>query len=500
MNQEKTLHLIQELLEGSISPQELAVLETELRESEHARELLIECSEIHSMLEQQVVNVPAISNVIPIEIIIARQKKRTAFRSSLVAVAVLALLGIFLRLVLVPEQEPMLSYRISEGTIFEMTHADSEDPPEGMVMKKGSHMKLVQGTVELTLASGVKSIVQAPADFTLHEEKKLYLDHGTAWFEVAEEGKGFVVQTPTLTVTDYGTEFGIISGHNQYDEVHLLKGKIEVVSRHSLKKSETLSGATARMTGAAGRLKKIELQPKTFMKVLPKGLPHLYWSFDEGFQPEGDHVAVEKIEAEAVSSPKLIAGKIGKALSLSGDGQHIATNWQGISGNRPRTVAFWIHLGEKAKGFPGNGSAIIGWGNPSERNAKWKVHTASDNPDGRIFPRVSFGTDWFDGSTPLDDGKWHHFVTVYRGHTLENGLPDFSIYIDGREEPLRKRSLLAPPKNVYTETEDINSKPLTIGKGISAGNATFEGTIDELYIYDGALLEEDVQQLLIRSQ
>ena len=54
MNDQELNRLIQELLDGTISPQDLPLLETELASNESARELYLDTVEIHSLLDAQV--------------------------------------------------------------------------------------------------------------------------------------------------------------------------------------------------------------------------------------------------------------------------------------------------------------------------------------------------------------------------------------------------------------------------------------------------------------
>ena len=103
-----------------------------------------------------------------------------------------------------------------------------------MVLAVGSRLSLSQGAVEVTLPSGVEALVQAPAHLILEREDRIYLKHGIARFRVPPEGAGFQVRSPEMLVTDFGTEFGIISGSGGSDEVHVFKGSVKVERRRGV--------------------------------------------------------------------------------------------------------------------------------------------------------------------------------------------------------------------------------------------------------------------------
>ena len=203
------------------------------------------------------------------ERIIRRQKRRT-LRVSLIAAAALLIISLItMRLFFVAEKEPTLAFVTSPGTQFAITHSKSHDTLEGMVMEKGSRLQVSHGVVELNFSAGVKAIVSAPADLTLHNDNALFLNHGVAWFRVSPKAIGFQVKTPDMQVTDLGTEFGIISSHNTLDEVHVFDGKVEVINLNSLKHKELLVAKQARIAGPAGRLKATPTRTADFRKKLP---------------------------------------------------------------------------------------------------------------------------------------------------------------------------------------------------------------------------------------
>ncbi len=289
--------LIQNLIDGALSQDQFDQLDAELRSNPASMATYLAYVDLDNMmvleLEEKRHN---FGSVVPIERIIHRQKKR-AFRTALLAAAAVVLLSLIgMRLFFIDTtRPPTLAFQTCPGTHFTITHdqaADAEDQSLSQQMEKGSRLQISHGVVELSFASGVKSIITAPADVTLHEDDVLFLNHGIAWFHVPENAIGFQVKTPNVVVTDLGTEFGVISSNDRLDEVHVFDGKVEVVNRNSLRHKEVLTAQHARMVGAAGRLKATPLRVADFRKSLPtQDIPMIV--FQDQFDSEGSGWLVE---------------------------------------------------------------------------------------------------------------------------------------------------------------------------------------------------------------
>ena len=179
----------------------------------------------------------------------------------------------------------------------------------------------------------------------------------------------------------------------------------------------------------------------------------------------------------------------------------------GIGGDAPRTVAFWVRMD------PGEASydtACVVWGfRPKQEketvNRKWNVQVALDrDTKSRCILNATFGGLWLEGSTSLDDGRWHHVAAVYAGRNLPGGMPDLRLFVDGREEsaswmwnePIDREQ---GKTRVRTETrEKSGASPLRIGKPLH-DRYSFRGELDEIYVISGALEAEAVQTLWKRN-
>ena len=274
---------ILDLLDGSLGSDEKQALQAELMADSSLMEYYLAYARLDNMLHLK--NVDSHVTVLPVERIVNWQRRNSVKVACLGAAAAILLIGVLMKFFLVEPIKPLLVFRVSDHSEFVLGHSVIGKQPEKTTLEVGSDMKVISGVVELTFKNGVKSIITAPAHFTLHEEGRLYLDHGIAWFLVPKGAEGFTVVTPDVEVVDLGTEFGVISSHDQLDEVHVFQGLVRVNNLNHLRKSDELKENHALMVGPAGRLNKTALNQRKFLSSLPmKGKPRIVYTeqFNDG--------------------------------------------------------------------------------------------------------------------------------------------------------------------------------------------------------------------------
>ncbi len=284
---------IQRMLDGELSAGELAALESELLENEESRAVYLKLATLHSDLEVlhsgQSTLVKA--NIVPIELIVARQRKRVLKVAICAAAAIVMISMVLMYLSQIPEQ-PIAIFRTTPSADFSLTHdlADG-DAPVGQVLAVGSKLHLRKGILESKFESGVRVVIEAPCVLRVIEEGRVAVDQGVAWFEVPEKAVGFTVETPELTVIDLGTAFGVDSSSTGHDEVHVIRGAVKVTARVDGGKSETLREGEARRANDQGQLVAIKINAEHFTDTLPvnQGLNQGligHWEFDGGVYTE----------------------------------------------------------------------------------------------------------------------------------------------------------------------------------------------------------------------
>lgn len=93
----------------------------------------------------------------------------------------------------------------------------------------GTPLTLASGIVQLQFTDGASAIIAGPAQFTVESAGAMSLLAGKVVATVA--GGGFVVNTPTATVTDLGTEFGVGADANGSTQVHVFNGRVQAAPR-----------------------------------------------------------------------------------------------------------------------------------------------------------------------------------------------------------------------------------------------------------------------------
>ena len=503
MNQQRLTDLIEQWFDNLISDNDLAQLKAELLANKDSLKHYVSLAEMHSLLGQAVTTKLPQSNVVPIELIVRRQRRKTVRIASFAAAALIIIGVIVMSLLIVPEKQQGLAFETSPGSLFEITHTQSDlDASDGFTMENGSRLQLSQGTVKLIFNSGVKSIIIAPADITLSGYNQLQLDQGTAWFQVPKGAEGFEVTTNDLKIVDLGTEFGVISDPDGHGEVHVFKGEVELTSLRQEDEVANLTKNQARKLNTTGPLEEIDANPNAFFVSLPDSLPYIHWSFDgqDQLKVTGNHPAVENLHIEAEQGGEANfypdEGRFGKALALNGN-EIIQTDWHGIDRDNPRTVTFWIKLSiEDIKT-----SSILGWGKTiaGQGGTQDFYIYAYQSPDGASIG-LSLGSFWLGSKTNIADGKWHHIAYSLTGKDNASGEPETHCYIDGKSEILTTHHggrLLADTGMLDTADKESGSDPLWMfgHKWSWKPEPSISRAIDEVFIFQGALGHADILKL-----
>ena len=217
----------------------------------------------------------------------------------------------------------------------------------------------------------------------------------------------------------------------------------------------------------------------------PAAAPHIdlpliaHWSFDE---PAGDACADSSGQGwNAAMSPPTTPlvrrrGLFGHALVLSGS--HL------------------LRVSEQIPLAPPAGLSFSAWAKPSELSSYREIFRKEDGDQRVLFSFQNDGTILSLGLnlggyvecdariTPerVRDGRWHHCAATFDGRWMR-------VYLDGDEIGSLERP---------AEIRAGGSAPGCIGS--SNGGECFQGTLDELRIYAGALSAVQVAQLYRQGQ
>ncbi|MBK1884306.1 hypothetical protein JIN85_17940 [Luteolibacter pohnpeiensis] len=507
MKQVELENRILELLDGQASAAQVLELEEILKADPEARSVYRSLSRLHSALCVRYEAAAEVQAVLPIAPFQSSQNEKPKRVLPWILAAAAAVAIAVLVLSKNSGGANSVPYQLSPGSVCQVTYPDGVKGPEGHFLVDGAYVELLGGNFECSLANGVHLVVEGPAEFTLANQDLVLLNQGNAWFDVPEVAKGFSVRTHEVDVVDLESEFGVLALSDAPDQIHVLRGSVIATTRIGTRSSEVLTAGQARVVNHDGSLKTLPPTPGRFQKALSGKIPYLHFGLDGigvngEIQVDGSMPGASSIKARLISEDSashFIPGPVGQAISFSsGSGAWINTDWPGLSGKAPRSIAFWFKIdpgAQQTDTFP----AAIAWGNPDNHfNRKWKIWFPRDPDNGQLRACISFGADRYYDPARLDDGSWHHLTAIYTGKTHEDGTPDCLLYLDGvLSKPEHRFGPDGPPvmRNVDTQTGGPGNGPLRIGYGIYAGLPTFQGSLDEIYIYQGVIDEKTIRSL-----
>lgn len=136
-----------------------------------------------------------------------------------------------------------------------------------------SAMTLKQGLIELVFDGGAHVLLQAPATVRLESAEQMFLSGGAVSVTVDGSSGGFVVRTPTGTVVDYGTEFGVLVNKYGKTEALVYKGTVGLRSGSDPVRSVMSMMLTAGQAGtvdAAGDIAPEAFRPSQIVRAIPR--------------------------------------------------------------------------------------------------------------------------------------------------------------------------------------------------------------------------------------
>ncbi|KKK49392.1 hypothetical protein LCGC14_3135520, partial [marine sediment metagenome] len=212
-----------------------------------------------------------------------------------------------------------------------------------------------------------------------------------------------------------------------------------------------------------------------------------YWAFDEtredGITPNsgsGGAALNGKLVGDARLRADVGDGTItrGSVLELDGAGDWVQINHPVTTFGQDNsfTIAAWVKT-EAA------GMAILGKDNADGMlDGADKIFFVKEAAGGRDVGFVGCGQEWVSATgTKVNDGRWHHLAVVY-----DAMLGTQQVFVDGW--------------NVTTETSwtagPDHGEVVRIGMSDWADADDFRGHIDDVVIYDQALLPGQIRTLI----
>ena len=194
------------------------------------------------------------------------------------------------------------------GRVTDMVDCQWADPKTGTIayayVPLGRKYALASGLMEITYDTGAKVILQGPCTYQVESRTSGYLSLGrlTARVETKAEGSWkasigrrrsavkspsspfplppsplFFVRTPTATVTDLGTEFGVEVDQSGVSMAHVYDGKVELLAvsgdpenTKAIRLGENQSARVVVGKDRVARVVREARQPSPFVRQMPK--------------------------------------------------------------------------------------------------------------------------------------------------------------------------------------------------------------------------------------
>ncbi len=226
-----------------------------------------------------------------------------------------------------------------------------------------------------------------------------------------------------------------------------------------------------------------------------------HWTFD-GPKMAWASTTAEVIDSSASSiegdlvnmdTSAAIAGKIGQGLRFDAVDDAVNAGEPSIFQDLPQiSISAWIKPNSSGGGNCLGSTVLV------QKNESCNI--AGDGWLFSMYPNnaLIFQADYFNGLAQdmyrltsnnfVALNTWQHVVATWTGSSSASTA---HIYRNGQEETTYA---LSQNGTLTRDNEDLGSSPLTIG-GMSSGDASFDGTIDDVRVYNRALSAAEIKRL-----
>lgn len=109
-------------------------------------------------------------------------------------------------------------------------------------------LRLAEGLASLVFDSGAEVRLEAPAELELVSARRCILHSGRLVAQVPPPAIGFIVDTPTAVLTDYGTDFGVFVQETGTADVQVFSGRVDGAHRATQHVERVIAGQNVRFT------------------------------------------------------------------------------------------------------------------------------------------------------------------------------------------------------------------------------------------------------------
>ncbi len=400
----------------------------------------------------------------------------------------------------------------------------------GAKLAAGERLELGQGLAKIRFNSGAGMILEGPAVFEPTSENGGFLHSGNLMASVPVGAVGFSVVTPSATIVDLGTEFGVAVEDDGTSEVQVFVGRVEISPGEATGADsagcQVGQGETARISPSAVTVEDIDYPSSAshrFVRTMPipgpavgsvaglRSMVAKHVRLIHHYPFEGTTRA-EKCQdwrgglhlAEAVMHTGRGGGRIDyTAEGLDETSESISPYREGRSGN-----SVGVALQSEDEFLPPDAMTVellLKFTAVAEMQEAGFVSTAiatrADELDcgflvavadhGNLVHLLDGGADWVECGTELVPGDWYYVAVTFRVRSGQTVVNTYLARLGNGQSTLRH----------VVENQKVPGVPsvsrLGIGKGFDYATAhayPWSGSIDEVAIYDDVLDVETLRQ------
>ncbi|MEJ5260445.1 MAG: LamG-like jellyroll fold domain-containing protein [Anaerohalosphaeraceae bacterium] len=385
---------------------------------------------------------------------------------------------------------------------------------------------LVKGLAEVVMEGGATVLFEGPSTFSLETPAQIYLQEGRLVASMNGSGKqAFVVRSPTASLVDYGTEFGVYVKPDGQTEAYVYEGSVQIRDSSDpvkFTRSLLLKTGQGAAADARGQLTAAFVNPYHFVRSsqvevfeqAPRIGGYYRWrSWVYRLHREDRSLAAHYFFERDADNPDRLVNAAGGGRSsdglFGGDGRN-KPDW--VSGRWPQKEAVRFERG-KSQAIVIGPEAGLSFGSPLTISTwvyfpdsqQWGGHLISCRQGYRINYQFSLFDDryvynyqknrfefrQYDGAGKAgfysqtfvpQSGVWYHFAVVYDGKELRfyvNG----SLFQSAPYEGLAKTE----PAEIFLGAMKIDDYVLPEGD--------FDGVVDELMIFRRCLSGGEIRDL-----
>ena len=388
------------------------------------------------------------------------------------------------------------------------------------------------GKLEKKVASGQSPVASEINKSQIPNPKSLTTDHRPLTTDSNPQSlipNPFVIRTPTATVTDLGTEFGVEVAKDGASVVHVLKGLVEARFRdpegRDLPAVRLKEGEGRCYDRRLGRVAAIPIDWAKFetMHIVTASQRWLtysrqlrqrpgllaYYTFEKNSGPvtvlPNLSAAGSALDGE-IQNAEWISGRLPGKLSLyfhgAGSGDKVVLpDQERFNFTGPFSVAVWF----KAERSSGMWQALVSKGDDSwrlqqnvdahrialgtnaARVSRSDAHVPAAGIQNHLADNPSAGETAEPyrvaiGESEVDDGRWHLAIAVFE--PVDKCAKKY-LYLDGRLDGQGES-----PRLLHR-----NRDPVCLGANSAIAGREFQGEIDEVAIFQRALSAQEVANM-----